>query len=142
MNINNQELNQQVCPEDENKDNKESENKNTKVRSLLELALETLYQIDTQVEEIKHEIPKHLLKAYEKYVANREKLKEEKIKKEQKEKICQKIGDDLALIGDEFMKIIHDRKKGINYRQLVRIAGTLIHVSCIFMDSVNDNLML
>lgn len=139
MNSNNQEITQQL--RSDRSDSKTSDSKSFRVKSLFEFALETLYTIDWYVESIKHEMPAKLVRSYEKYVANREKLKEEEIQKDKRIQIYNKIGQDLAIIGDEFMEIIHSGNRNIDYRQIVRIAGTLIHISYMFSEAVNNNLI-
>lgn len=124
----------------QNNNNIVRENENKKqVKTLLALALEALYELDVQVESIKDEIPLTLLREYEKYVEIRNQLKLEQLQREKAVQLCNTIGNQLSLLGDELAELATSRR--YCSKTLIKVAGTLINASYIFMKAVDNQLL-
>lgn len=124
----------------QNNNNIVRENENKKqVKTLLALALEALYELDVQVESIKDEIPLTLLREYEKYIEIRNQLKLEQLQREKAVQLCNTIGNQLSLLGDELAELATSRR--YCSKTLIKVAGTLINASYIFMKAVDNQLL-
>lgn len=119
--------------------NQNNQDNKKQVKSLLQLALEVLYDLDIQVESLKDEIPLTLLREYEKYKEFRDKLKLEQLQKEKAIQLCNQIGNRLSLIGDELLEFT--TSKQCSSKNLVKLVGSIINASYIFMKAVDNQLL-
>ncbi|BCL65799.1 hypothetical protein IOLA_167 [uncultured bacterium] len=130
--MNNIQNNNNIVRENESKSKKQ-------VKTLLALALEALYELDVQVESIRDEIPLTLLREYEKYVGIRNQLKLEQLQREKAIQLCNTIGNQLSLLGDELSELATSRR--YCSKTLIKVAGTLLNASYIFMKAVDNQLL-
>lgn len=108
------------------------------VKSLVLLAIESLYDADVHVENLVDVLPVSLVREYEKYVRIREKLKLDQLQHDKLIQLCHKIGHQLSSIGDEFQSLASSH--GSYLEDIIKIAGILINASKILMDATNNKI--